>query len=115
MRFLRNKLYHLIFLLWFILFVVYEIIIANLRVARAVLTPQFRIQPAIMYLPLRCKSDIQITILANIISLTPGTLTLEISPDKKKLLLHTMFFDTKKKQVNELRRKFERPIMELFP
>lgn len=115
MRFLCNKLYYLLFLLWFILFVVYEVILANFRVARAVLTPKFRIQPAIMYLPLRCKSDIQITILANIISLTPGTLTLEISADKKNLILHTMFFDTKKKQVNELRRKFEHPIMVLFP
>lgn len=105
----------MIYIVMFIFFVSYEIIWANLRVAFVVLMPGLRAQPAILYFPLSCTNNIQITVLANIISLTPGTLTLEISKDKKNLLLHTMFFTDKEKLVKSLRKKFEYPIRVIWP
>jgi multisubunit Na+/H+ antiporter MnhE subunit len=77
--------------------------------------PRFRARPALVVFPLDCTNDIQITALANVISLTPGTLTLEISTDKKKLLLHVMFFSDKQKFINTVKRNYERPIMEIWP
>ena len=103
------------YFLIFLLFLAYEIIWANIRVAYAVLMPRFRAQPALILFPLSCRKDIQITILANIISLTPGTLALEISKDKKTLLLHTMFFKDEECLINNLRKKFEYPVMVIWP
>jgi len=76
-----------------LVFLFQEIIKANIRVAIDVLTPKLRSRPGIIALPLLIKRDIEITILSNLISLTPGTLTLAISPDKNYLYLHVMFID----------------------
>ncbi len=103
------------YLLFFIVFVVYEILLAGLRVAWSILLPPAQWHPALIDFPLDCTNDIQITFLANIISLTPGTLTLEVSADKKYLLLHTLFFSDKARLIQALKRKFERPVMEIWP
>ncbi|GGI90355.1 Na+/H+ antiporter subunit E [Legionella impletisoli] len=108
-------IYRIGYFILFSFFVLYEIVLANLRVAYAVIMPSFRGKPALIDYPLSCTNDIQITALANIISLTPGTLTLEISKDKKHMLLHVMFFSDKQRLINQLHTKFERPIMEIWP
>lgn len=102
-------------LLYFIIFVIYEIIIASFRVARSILLPRYQWQPALIDFPLSCTNDIQITFLVNVISLTPGTLTLEISRDKKNMLLHVMFFSDKQRLISDIKRKFEHPIMRIWP
>ena len=114
MRLLRRVSFQVFLWIKFIFIIVYEIIVANCRVARTVLTPGLSATPALMFFPLSCETDLQITIFANIISLTPGTLTLEISEDRQYLLLHVMFFTDKKKQIYDLKRKFERPLMEIL-
>lgn len=93
---------------------VYELFKASMKVSIAVLRGKAGVQPEILYFPLTCKSDVQITMLANLISLTPGTLTLEVTHDKQYLLIHSMFFEEKTKWLNELRVKFEQPIIEVF-
>ncbi|MDI9819421.1 MULTISPECIES: Na+/H+ antiporter subunit E [unclassified Legionella] len=108
-------LHRLLVFMLFSVFVLYEIIIANLRVAYVVLTPRMRAKPALVYFPLDCTNDIQITLLANVISLTPGTLALEITDDKKTMLMHVMFFSDKQRLIDRLKRKFEQPIMEIWP
>lgn len=115
MSLLNKEIRRLFYFIYFSLFVFYEIVLANLRVAYVVLMPGFKAAPALVKFPLRCNNDIQITILANIISLTPGTLTLEVTKDKKHLLLHVMFYSDKISLINGLRKKFEKPIMELWP
>ncbi|WP_133130708.1 Na+/H+ antiporter subunit E [Legionella yabuuchiae] len=112
---ISHIIYRIAYLILFSFFVLYEIVLANLRVAYAVIMPGFRSTPTLMDYPLSCTNNIQITALANIISLTPGTLTLEVSRDKKHLLLHVMFFTDKQRLINRLYKKFERPIMEIWP
>jgi len=99
---------------YFISFVAYEIILASLRVAVDVLTPGLRAEPALLAFPLECQSDIQITVLANVISMTPGTLSLHVSEDKKLLILHVMYFYEKEAFIADLKRKFEKPIREIW-
>ena len=112
---MMSKLYRLIYFFVFLLFLFYEIIWANIRVAYAVLIPRSKVQPALVSFPLTCTKDIQITFFANIISLTPGTLALEISEDKTTLLLHTMFFKDETLLIHQLRQKFEYPVMVIWP
>ncbi|MCC5792656.1 MAG: Na+/H+ antiporter subunit E [Legionellaceae bacterium] len=101
-------------LCFFTLFIVYEIIKANLRVAWDVLTPGLQAKPGLVYVPLDCSSDNEITLLGILISLTPGTLTLDVSEDKKKLLIHVMYLQSEADFIRQLKANYERPIREIF-
>lgn len=71
----------------------YELLVSSLAVAIDVLTPRHRARPAIIEVPLDVKSDAGILLVTNLISLTPGTLSLDVSEDRKTLLVHAMFAD----------------------
>lgn len=98
-------------------FVVYffqQLLSANVRVAWEVLTPGHGMQPAIVAIPLTVKSDIEILLLANIITLTPGTLSLDVSVDKTVLYVHTMYVDDVDAFRQEIKQGFEKRILEIF-
>ncbi|NCN28227.1 Na+/H+ antiporter subunit E [bacterium] len=104
-------------LLWpsFILFFLKELFLANFRVARDVLRKSPRIQPAIVAVPLDLKSKFGLMVLANSITLTPGTLALDISDDDKTMYIHTLYLDGGKEAFIKLTKEtFEKRIMELF-
>lgn len=71
----------------------YELIVSSFAVAMDVLTPKHRSRPAIIEVPLDVKTDTGILLVTNLISLTPGTLSLDVSEDRKTLLVHAMFAD----------------------
>ncbi|WP_018233780.1 Na+/H+ antiporter subunit E [Thioalkalivibrio thiocyanodenitrificans] len=77
----------------FVGFFIKELVKSNLRVAHDVLTRTHHMRPAVIAFPLIAQSDGEITILANLISLTPGTLSLDVSSDRKVLYIHVMYFD----------------------
>ena len=104
----------IILIINFIVFLLWEIVIANLRVAYDVITPKSRAIPGVISIPLDCKKDIEITLLAIVISLTPGTLALDVSPDKKNLYIHAMFLTDKEKLIKEIKHHFEKPIMRIL-
>ena len=95
-------------------FFVWELIKANLRVAYDVVSPWQRMRPGVVAVPLDVKSEPEITLLANLITLTPGTLSLDVSTDRKVLYVHSMYID----DVNEFKRQikdgFERRVQEVF-
>ncbi len=103
-------------LLWaaFLLFFLRELVLASLRIAWDILTPRHRMRPAIVAIPLDLESDMEITSLANLITLTPGTLSLDISPDRKTLYIHAMYVTDVEKTRQEIKDRFERRIKELF-
>lgn len=70
---------------------IYELVISSLPVVKEVLTPGHSSVPALIEVPITVTTDTQITILANFISLTPGTLSLDVSEDRKTLYVHAMF------------------------
>lgn len=67
-----------------------ELTLSGLRVAREVLRPTLRIQPGVIAYPLDVTTGREITVLANLISLTPGTLSLEVSDDRSTLYIHAL-------------------------
>lgn len=77
----------------FIFYFLKELLISSLRVAVDVLRPTFRMQSGIVAIPLTVDTDLEKTLLANSISLTPGTLSLDISEDGKTLFIHAMYID----------------------
>jgi multicomponent Na+:H+ antiporter subunit E len=64
---------------------------ANLKVAFDIITPKDYMSPGIIAFPLDAKSDLEITLFANLLTLTPGTLSLDVSSDKKILYVHALY------------------------
>ena len=89
----RNYFQRAALLIRFALFYLMELFFANLRVAATVLSPRMRITPAVVAIPLEAESELSITLLSNLITLTPGSLTLDISVDSRVLYVHTMYAD----------------------
>ena len=75
------------FALWY----AWQVVVANLQVAWDVVTPRSRLQAGIVELPLRSRTDVEIATVANLVSLTPGTLTLRIRREPATLWVHGMY------------------------
>lgn len=68
-----------------------ELVLSSVRVAWEALTPGYGMEAGIICVPLDVQSDLGITLFANLISLTPGTLSLEVAEDRKCLYVHSMY------------------------
>ncbi|MEM7528078.1 MAG: Na+/H+ antiporter subunit E [Pseudomonadota bacterium] len=87
-------------IVWLIVFFLWELINSAWRVFIAVFARKIDVTPRFHALPLDARSDVQITMTANMITLTPGTLTVDVSPDRKHLLIHSMFTEEGTDMVN---------------
>ncbi len=98
----------------FIGFFLWELLWANLRVAYNVLAPLDKIRPGIIAIPLDIETDAEITLLANLITLTPGTLSLDVSDDRKFLYIHNIYVSSPEESRREIKEGFERRVKEVF-
>jgi multicomponent Na+:H+ antiporter subunit E len=98
----------------FVLFYVWEIILANLRVAYDVMTPRHRMRPGVVAIPLDAKTDAEITMLANLITLTPGSISLDVSSDRRFLYLHAMYVDDVEEFRQSIKDTIERRVLEVL-
>lgn len=101
-------------LFFFVIFYVKELLLSNIRVAWDVLTPKDLSKPAIIGIPIALKSDFQVALLMNLITFTPGSLSVDLSEDKKMLYVHGMFVHDREQFITEIKNGFERRIVELF-
>jgi len=92
------------------LFFLWELLVSSFRVAWDVITPRHNMSPAVVAVPLDVSSDAEITLLANLISLTPGTLSLDVSEDKKTLFVHAMYVDDADAFRRSIKHDFERRV-----
>lgn len=97
-----------------IIFFLKQLFLANLRVALAVLSPLRKLDPGIVAVPIELRSDLEITLLANLITLTPGTLALDVSLDRKLIYVHAFHVGDPEAFRREVKDGFERRIRELF-
>ena len=98
----------------FVLFFLKELFRSSLRVAFDIITPKHHMKPAIIAVPLELTKDIQITMLANLVSLTPGTLSLDVSRDKKTLFVHAMYAEDPEEIKRSIKEDFESRIKEVI-
>lgn len=98
-----------------ILFYLKELIAASLRVAYEVLTPKDHMRPAVVAIPLEVETDLEITLLANFITLTPGTLSIDISKDRKTLYVHEVYVESGdiEKVKKQIKNGFEQKILKI--
>ncbi|HSP31059.1 MAG TPA: Na+/H+ antiporter subunit E, partial [Halomonas sp.] len=99
--------------LGFIVFFLKELIQANLRVAFDIVTPPWHMKPGVIAMPLSARTEMEITMVANLISLTPGTLSLDVSDDRKVLYSPAMLLDDEEELRRNLK-EMEHRALELF-
>ena len=92
-----------------------DILRANLTVARQVLGPRDRLQSQFIWVPLDLTNIHGISALASIITLTPGTVTSELSPDRRHLLIHCLSTEDPEALIAEIKQRYEAPLRKLFP
>jgi multicomponent Na+:H+ antiporter subunit E len=98
----------------FALFFAKELVVSSWRVAKDVVKPLPYTRPGVIGIPLDAETDLEITMLANIISLTPGTLSLDVSEDRKTLYIHAMYVINPDDLRREIKDGLERRLLELL-
>lgn len=98
----------------FIIKVFYDIVLANLHVARLVLGPKDRLQPAFVEVPMAIEDEFLLSLLACVVSLTPGTVSAGLSADHKTLLLHALDVSDTDALIAEVKSRYEAPLLEIF-
>jgi multicomponent K+:H+ antiporter subunit E len=96
------------------LIVLKDIIIANIDVARLVLGPVARLRPAFVDVPLAVANPHVATILASIVSLTPGTVSVDIDLEAGILLVHALDVADAEALVRSIKTRYEAPLQEIF-
>lgn len=90
-----------------------ELVKSNMAVLKVVLSPRIRVRSGVIAVPTELTDELALTSLANMITLTPGTLTLDISPDRRYLFVHTLNLDDPEVIRQDIRQGFERYLREL--
>lgn len=94
-----------------LLFFIKELVLSALRVAWLVVQPKLRLRPAIIAYPLTVTTDAQITLLANMITLTPGTLSVDVSADRRILYIHAIDVADREALVGDIAVGFETRVL----
>jgi multicomponent Na+:H+ antiporter subunit E len=90
-----------------------ELLLSNIAVLKVILRPKLNIKPGIFAFPTDLEQDWEITMLANLITLTPGTLVVDISPDNRVLYVHAMDIDDAEESIQGIKNTFEKATMEV--
>ncbi|QOY36227.1 Na+/H+ antiporter subunit E [Anaerobacillus isosaccharinicus] len=114
-RFLHFDFYfrRVIAIVKLILLFLWELILANIDVAKIVLSPKLNVEPGIIAVPTVLKTEWEVTLLASLISLTPGTLSMYFSEDGKTIYVHSIHVPDKEAMIKQIHETFERAIMEV--
>ncbi|MBS3757874.1 MAG: Na+/H+ antiporter subunit E [Desulfobacterales bacterium] len=90
----------------------WQLLVSNLRVLWDVVTPRHISKPGVIAVPLDARSDFEIMMVANLVSLTPGSLSLDVSDDRKRLYVHMMFLDDVEAARREIKQGIEKRVLE---
>lgn len=110
----RRYFYRLPKIFSFVFYFLYQMIKANIAVAYDVITPKYFFRPGVVRYPLSARSDFEINVLSTFISLTPGTLILDVSEDKKALFIHAMYLKSPELFVRQLKEGMEKRLLEIL-
>jgi multicomponent K+:H+ antiporter subunit E len=92
--------------------ILYDILVANIAVARLIIGPRAHIRPAFIRMPLRLQGNVGVSLLANVITLTPGTLSASLSPDRSELIIHALQGDDPEAIIADIRARYEQPLLD---
>ena len=94
--------------------VLWDIVTANVAVARRVLGPMSRLRPGFIEVPLDLAHPDAVALLASIIAITPGTVVADIDEARSRILVHVLDLADPNALVSEIKHRYERPLKEIF-
>lgn len=94
--------------------VLLDIVVSNFEVARRILGREARLMPRFFWVPLDLRDEHGLAVLGSIITLTPGTLTADITPDRRHLLVHGLHVPDPEAAVAQIKQRYESPLREVF-
>ncbi len=97
-----------------ICFFIKELFVSNIRVLWEIVRPTPTSRPGIVGVPLDAQSDLEIMLVANLVSLTPGTLSIDVSEDKQTLYVHVMFLDDIEEARRSIKNGLEKRVLEVL-
>jgi multicomponent Na+:H+ antiporter subunit E len=95
-------------------YLIYELVLANVRLSADVIRPKQSMRPAVVRVPLDVSSDGEILMLTALLNLTPGSIALDLSEDRKTMYLHVMHAESTEQIRDEVKNGFERRVIRLF-
>ena len=98
-----------------IVVVLWDIVLSNIEVARRILGRESKMRPAFVWIPLDLTNRHGISALAGIITMTPGTVSSELSPDQRHLLVHFLHLEDADAAIAHIKSRYEAPLREVFP
>lgn len=98
----------------FLVIVLWDIVVATFTVARLSLGPMSKLRPRFVRIPVTLEDDFALTALTSTISLTPGTVSAEIAPGRRYVLIHALDVDDEEALVRTIKERYEAPIKEIF-
>lgn len=98
----------------YLLVFLYDVVVANLQVAVWIMMPQSRLRPRFLYVPIEVKHPFTVTMLASTISLTPGTVSSQLSPDRRLLIVHCLNTKDDDETIRTIKERYEKPLKEIF-
>jgi multicomponent K+:H+ antiporter subunit E len=101
-------------LLKFLGVVLWDILVANIAVAKLILGKNDALKPGFFELELDITTPLGISLLANTISLTPGTVSCDLSADGKRLIIHAVHLEDIDSTILEIKTRYEAPLKEVF-
>jgi multicomponent Na+:H+ antiporter subunit E len=114
-RYFHSRFY--LFRLWSFIKLIFifikELILSNIAIVKIVLKPKLDMSPAIFAMDTVLTKDWQITLLSSLITLTPGTLVIDVSDDNKTLFIHAMNIGEVEDEINSIKNSFEKAILEV--
>jgi len=111
----RPKAFHLGRMIPYMLIVMWDIIVANIQVAWIVLSvPNAKLKSAWIIVPLELTQPEAITVLAGTITLTPGTVSADLSDEGHSLLVHVLHTDDPDGELENIKTRYERRLLEIF-
>jgi len=110
----KAVLRHPVKIVWLGLVVLWDIITANIEVERRILGPESAIHPRLIWLPLSISDPHGIVALAGIVSMTPGTLSAELSEDRQHLMIHVFVLGDEAELVAGIKARYETPLRFIF-
>jgi multicomponent K+:H+ antiporter subunit E len=92
----------------------WDIVLANIQVARLILGPVSRLRTAFFYVPMDAESELARALLAGMITMTPGTLSVAFEDGGRRLLVHTLDLPDEAATVADIKQRYEQPLIRIF-
>ncbi len=94
--------------------VLWDIVIANLMVAKLIMGRNDKLMPAFFRIELDIQTPLGISFLANTISLTPGTVSCDLTKDRRYLLVHALHAEDSSEIIKQIKQRYETPLIKVF-